>query len=255
MALMQPKFDNATIRCNCHTGIRVKWGTVRTVVFSPDDAWLAVGGAGNSADIHVLKRSRRCDKYGCRRSYRGNNKDGRCSLCGFDTIDPKGFSNPYRRYMISKNENLAEEVYAISFAPDPRAIFDVSDKAPSCRLAVGGDDKKVTCFDLHKWNPDKIGGVDTQSVVWECLRTGEVRACTFSPDSARVAAGGVDNRVGIIDAATGVLLNHISFPCLVTELIFSLDSMRLFVGGINKKVSAMDLQSRSCCTSVTHACL
>ena len=182
-------------------------GMVRVVAFCPKSEWLAVGGENNTASIFT--------NWNVWTNSMSQLADSQKPL---DLVREPAF-----QYLDGD-----EEVWAIAFSPNRD------------RLAVGGEDKRLSCFALTAKYEEKN---KNSGFMWEIARSADLLACAFSPESTRIAAGGEDNCVGIIDAATGICLHTVKFPYKVTELFFSFDSMRLFVGGESKKASIFDVHN------------
>eukprot|EP00930_Biecheleria_cincta_P009982 TRINITY_DN111883_c0_g1_i1.p1 TRINITY_DN111883_c0_g1~~TRINITY_DN111883_c0_g1_i1.p1 ORF type:complete len:315 (+),score=50.71 TRINITY_DN111883_c0_g1_i1:76-1020(+) len=98
-------------------------------------------------------------------------------------------------------------------------------------LAVVDDEGKVAV--LYAANGD---------VRWEYVLSGRALACSFSPDTALLAAGGYDNMLTLFDTKSGALLQQIDHG-IVKSLSFSPDSLQLAIGTKSGSVDVLDAKA------------
>ena len=121
------------------------------------------------------------------------------------------------------------------------------------RLLHHGMDQRDSVYSLVI-SPDRkrIGAVTTGGVRFWDLTTGAeaatlrlpipgVRVVAFSPDGSRLAAGGDDPKVVVVDAASGALLaESTGFTGRIQSMAFSPDGKRILTAGIDPTIRLWD---------------
>lgn len=133
---------------------------------------------------------------------------------------------------------------ALSVSSAPESSSDVCvalSSSPNRRFLAGSGAGLVTLatFAMHEGIP----ALD-KAVMIQCKTTADVKCVSFSPDSARAAAGHADGSVSIIDVRTGSVTCSVDAHQLcVRGVAWSSDGTILFTASDDSRINCFDLST------------
>lgn len=204
-------------------------GKVRTLDWSPDGQYLAIGGNDCTAVIvhvetmRVIQEIEREDRiYSVRWSPDGD----MLAIGGFDGM-----------VAVISFLNGGEICELITEIPRLGLVLTLDWSANRQYLAVGGSDKRAAIVDVNNWE-----------VVGEVQRPGSVQCLEWSPDGRILGVGGHDGVVAVIDIETRTILKEIvrnrgGATCRITDITWSPDGAFLCIAGTDNICAIFETKS------------
>ena len=204
-------------------------GKVRTLDWSPDGKFLAVGGNDCTAVIihvetcRVVQEIEREDRiYSVRWSPDGD----MLAIGGFDGM-----------VAIVSFLNNGETSELITEIPRLGLVLSLGWSSNKQYLAVGGSDKRAAIVHVENWE-----------VVGEVQRPGSVKCLEWSPDGRILGVGGHDGVVAVIDIDTRTILKEIvrsrgEGTCRITDITWSPDGAFVTIAGTDNNCAIYETKS------------
>jgi len=194
-------------------------GKIRTLDWSPDGKYLAVGGNDCTAAIIHLESQRvvhEIEREDRVYAIRWNPDGNKLAIGGFDGMVA------ILNFEAGEDEHdTACEI--ITEIPRLGLILTISWNSSGEFLAIGGSDKRAAIVHVENWE-----------VVGEVQRPGSVQCLEWNPDGNILAVGGHDGIVAVIDiesrsVVTELERHNIESACRVTDLTWSPDGAFLSI--------------------------
>ncbi len=203
------------------------FGSIRSVVFSPDGKVLAASDSKGQILLWQVARGQQLLTWQGHTSWNGSitfSPDGRLLASGSNdqTIKLWDVSNGKCLKTLTGHTH---QVWSVAFSPD------------GCLLASGGDDRSIKLWDVS--NGKCLGNLSK--------RYHFVRSIVFSPDNRLLASGGADRTVRLWDIESGKCLGtfkgHTNW---LWSVAFSSDGCLLASGSGDRTVRLWEVKSGKC---------